>query len=93
MIESSPNQLPLLRKQSGLSQKQLAVLIGQDRTLISMYERGRVVPTLASAITLQLLFGVNVAEIFPKLRCELERDLGTRRLQFGRRIIREGKAQ
>ena len=86
-FESSPNRLCVLRKQHGLSQKQLAALVGQDRTMISMYERGRILPTLASAGMLQLLFGLSVAEIFPELFRQLEQGLETNRQKIGRRLM------
>jgi DNA-binding XRE family transcriptional regulator len=78
-FQSSPNRLALLRKQNGLSQKQLAAFLGQDRTTISMYERGRILPSLASAGMFQILFGVNLAEIFPHLFQKLELELQTKR--------------
>jgi transcriptional regulator with XRE-family HTH domain len=86
-FESSPNRLCVLRKQHGLSQKQLAALVGQDRTMISMYERGRILPTLASAGMLQLLFGLSVAEIFPELFRQLEQGLKTNRQKIGGRLM------
>jgi transcriptional regulator with XRE-family HTH domain len=86
-LESSPNRLCLLRKQHGLSQKQLAVLIGQDRTMISMYERGRILPTLTAAGMFQLLFGLSVADIFPELFRQLEQGLEANREKIGRRLI------
>ena len=86
-FESSPNRLCVLRKQHGLSQKQLAALVGQDRTMISMYERGRILPTLASAGMLQLLFGLSVAEIFPELFRQLEQGLEINREKIGGRLM------
>ena len=86
-FESSPNRLCVLRKQHGLSQKQLAALVGQDRTMISMYERGRILPTLASAGMLQLLFGLSVAEIFPELFRQLEQGLEANRQKIGGRLM------
>ena len=75
LFEQSPNRLCVLRKQHGLSQKQLAALVGQDRTLISMYERGRILPTLAAAASFELLFGRRVSDIFPGLFEGLKTDL------------------
>lgn len=86
-FESSPNRLCLLRKQHGLSQKQLATLVGQDRTMISMYERGHILPTLTSAVMFQLLFGLSVADIFPELFRQLERGLEANQQKIGRRLI------
>jgi transcriptional regulator with XRE-family HTH domain len=85
-FESSPNRLSLLRKQNGLSQRDLAALVGQDRTMISMYERGRILPTLTAAGVFQLLFGLNVAEIFPALFRRLEQELESKRQKLGRRV-------
>lgn len=64
-FEHSPNRLCLLRKQRGLSQKQLAAITGFDRTMISMYERGKILPSLAAAGMFQLFFDENFADIFP----------------------------
>jgi transcriptional regulator with XRE-family HTH domain len=87
LFESSPNRLCVLRKQHGLSQKQLAALVGQDRTMISMYERGRSLPTLISAGMFQLLFGLSVADIFPELFRQLEQGLEANRQKVGRRLV------
>jgi transcriptional regulator with XRE-family HTH domain len=88
-FEQSPNRLCLLRKQHGLSQKQLAVLVGQDRTLISMYERGRILPSLPAAVSFELLFCRSVAEIFPglfeRVKTELENKLQKRGPALARR--------
>lgn len=88
LSEHSPNRLALLRRQHGLSQKQLAALVGQARTVISAYERGHALPNLAAAGTFQLLFRVNVGDIFPGLFQQLQRDLETNRLRFARRLER-----
>jgi transcriptional regulator with XRE-family HTH domain len=86
LFESSPNRLCLLRKQHGLSQKQLAVLVGQDRTMISMYERGRILPTLTAAGMFQVLFGLSVADIFPELFRQLEKGVEANRQKAGRHL-------
>jgi DNA-binding XRE family transcriptional regulator len=88
LSEHSPNRLALLRRQHGLSQKQLAALVGQARTVISAYERGHVLPNLAAAGMLQLLFRVNVEEIFPGLFQGLQRELETNRLKLAHLLER-----
>jgi transcriptional regulator with XRE-family HTH domain len=88
LSEHSPNRLSLLRKQHGLSQKQLAALVGQERSIISMYECGHVLPTFAVAGMFQLFFGLNVSEIFPGLFDELERDLEANRQRLNQRLER-----
>jgi len=89
--EQSPNRLCLLRKQHGLSQKQLAALVGQHRAMISMYERGHVLPTLPSAASFELLFGYAVAEIFPGLFTKLKSDLEEKLQRAGRKWIRRAE--
>lgn len=88
LFEHSPNRLALLRRQHGLSQKQLAALIGQARTVLSAYERGHVLPNLAAAGMFQLIFHVNVANIFPGLFQELQRTLEANRLKFAHSLER-----
>lgn len=92
LSEHSPNGLSLLRKQHGLSQKQLATLVGQDRSMISLYERGHILPTFAAAGMFQILFEVNVAEIFPGLFEELQRELEANRLRLRTRMERTVQA-
>ncbi len=87
LYEPSPNRLCLLRKQHGLSQKQLASLTGLDRTMISIYERGRTLPTFASAAMFQIIFGLNIADIFPALFRELEAELESKERKLGRRLL------
>lgn len=82
LSEHSTNRLALLRRQLGLSQKQLAALIGQARTVISAYERGHVLPNLAAAGMFQLLFRVNVADLFPGLFEQLQRELEANRVKL-----------
>jgi transcriptional regulator with XRE-family HTH domain len=91
--KSSQNRLSVLRKQNGLSQKQLAALVGQDRTTISMYERGHTLPTLAAAGMFQLLFRINIAEIFPGLFGKLEQELESRRQRIGHPITERARVR
>jgi len=86
--ESSSNRLSLLRKQHGLSQKQLAALTGLDRTMISFYEHGRALPTLAVAGMLQILFEASIADIFPELFSKLQRELEADRQKNHRSLAR-----
>jgi DNA-binding XRE family transcriptional regulator len=88
LAELSPNGLSLLRRQHGLSQKQLAALVGQARTVISAYERGHALPNLAVAGMFQLLFRVDVSEIFPRLFESLQRELEANRMRLAHRLER-----
>ena len=88
LVGLSPNRLSFLRRQHGFSQKQLAALVGQARTVISAYERGHVLPNLAAAGMFQLLFRVDVAEMFPVLFEGLQRELETNRVRLAHRMER-----
>ena len=92
--EHYPNHIHLLRRRRRLSQKQLTELIGlEDRTMISKYERGHVVPTLEVAAKLQIIFGVNATDIFPRLfkqwRYEIVHAKGARKTVRGASAPRE----
>lgn len=88
LSEQSPNRLCLFRKRRGLSQKQLAALIGQDRTSISLYERGHILPPLSVAASFELLFGLSISEIFPGLFVSLKTELDKTLQRKGYRLIR-----
>jgi putative transcriptional regulator len=47
-----PNRIRAYRIRAGLSQRQLAVLVGHGRSLVSAWERGRYLPSLANALRL-----------------------------------------
>jgi transcriptional regulator with XRE-family HTH domain len=65
--EHYPNRLCFLRRRNHLSQKQVAILLGQrDRTMISKYERGHVQPQFSVAAKCQILFGARMEDIFPE---------------------------
>ncbi len=57
----------------GFSQDELAFLAGaKSRTAISYVEGQRRAPNLATAFALNLIFGANPAELFPRLAEEVE---------------------
>lgn len=56
----------------GFSQKAVAELLGhKDATLLCMYERGRILPPLLSALALGIILRVPVEFLFPGLYDEL----------------------
>lgn len=60
-----------LRREWGLSQEELAALLGfQSPQHVSRIEQGRRVPTLDTALALEALFGVPPKELFPALTQE-----------------------
>lgn len=60
--------LRFLRKQSGLSQKDLAQIVGSvSPSQVSRHEHSRSLPTLLAAFGYQVVFKRPVSEIFPGL--------------------------
>jgi transcriptional regulator with XRE-family HTH domain len=65
--EQYPNRLSFFRKLRHLSQKQMAALIGlKDRTMISKYERGQVLPSLPVESKMEIVFHADGPDIFPQ---------------------------
>ena len=51
------------RLRLGLSQRELARLLGCDRTTIAAYEGGKIVPSLGMARKMAQLFGISLDEL------------------------------
>ena len=67
------NYLFRLRRTRGYSQKQLASLLGlRSYRPVSDFEAGRRLPSLDIALTLEIVLGTKLSEIYP----DLYRDLG-----------------
>ncbi len=67
------NYLFRLRRTRGYSQKQLALLLGlRSHRAVSDLEAGRRLPPLQTALTLEVVLGARLSEIYP----DLYRDLG-----------------
>lgn len=54
-------EIKKLRKQKGLSQTQLAKLLGRSQKLVSKWENGETVPRGANAVALSSLMGIDLA--------------------------------
>jgi transcriptional regulator with XRE-family HTH domain len=68
--------LRIHRKRSGLSQKELANLLGyKNAAVISRLERGQCPPRLWQFLALEIVFGVRLAELFPPLFVNVEDDV------------------
>lgn len=64
------------RKRSGLSQKELANLLGyRNAAVICRLERGQCPPRLWQYLALEIIFGKVLAEIFPPLFVNVEDDV------------------
>lgn len=60
----------------GFTQKQVARLLGQrDASMVSHYEHGRALPPLAVALSLEIIYRVPVAFLFPAMYDELKREI------------------
>jgi DNA-binding XRE family transcriptional regulator len=56
-----------IRKEHGISQEQLALDSGLDRTYVSLIERGAQSPTIRSVLKLADVLGVNPSEIVQRM--------------------------
>lgn len=60
------NTLRTHRKRSGLSQREVAYLLGwETEAQLSRYERRRVLPRLETVLACQAIFGAPISELFP----------------------------
>ena len=79
------HHLRACRKRSGLSQREVAYLLGADtRTQLSLFERRRQPPTLRAAFAFEALYGAPLAEMFAGIHDTAGRELRrrARRLVF-----------
>jgi DNA-binding XRE family transcriptional regulator len=61
-----PNRLRVARQRTGLSQTDVAHLIGTSRSMLSRYERGTRDPDVVTAMTLSLLYNLPLNKLFPQ---------------------------
>jgi DNA-binding XRE family transcriptional regulator len=59
------------RKRAGLSQKDLARVVGLTEDQISRHERFGIVPPLAVAFSYEAAFGVAVRDLYPRLYADI----------------------
>ena len=60
------NNLILYRRRMGFTQKHVARLLGhKDVSMVSHYEHGRALPPLPVALSLEIIYRVPVAFLFP----------------------------
>jgi putative transcriptional regulator len=58
------NQLRTLREERGMTQEQLADLVGLSRQSIISIERGRFIPSIETALRLSLALDFPIEELF-----------------------------
>jgi DNA-binding XRE family transcriptional regulator len=77
------NYLRTHRRNAGLSQRDLARVLGLDSyEFVARQERSRTMPSLAVALSYQILFRAPVSEIFVGITQRLEVDIETRLTQL-----------
>jgi transcriptional regulator with XRE-family HTH domain len=85
-----PNYLRMYRKRAGLSQEELARLLGcRTGTKVSRYEHFKREPTLRTALAYEAVFRIPVRELFAGLGDVAERDVA----MHARRLARVLKAR
>jgi len=67
-----------IRKEHGVSQEQLALDSGMDRTYVSLIERGAQSPTIRSVVKLATVLGVKPSEIILRMELLISRSRSTR---------------
>lgn len=71
--KSGTNHIFKMRRNRGLAQKQLAVLLGHRYThMVSKYEGGTSLPPLETALLLEIALGVRLAELYVDLYQDLQ---------------------
>lgn len=66
------------RRRSGLTQRELAGVLGYTEAQVSRHERARALPPLVTALVYEALFRVPVAELFPHAYQKVKGDIETR---------------
>jgi transcriptional regulator with XRE-family HTH domain len=67
------NHIFMMRRNRGLAQKQLALLLGHQFTyMVSKYESGTSLPPLETAMLLEIALGVRLSELYVDLYQHLQ---------------------
>jgi transcriptional regulator with XRE-family HTH domain len=67
------NHISALRRNRGLLQKQLTVLLGhRSHRTVSHYENATALPPFRTALLLEIALGAKLSELFPDLYLELQ---------------------
>ena len=87
------NYLRTYRKRAGLSQDEVAFLLGsRSGTKVSRYELFRRLPTLETALALEVIFGVPVRDLFAGLHDRAARAAASRARVLLQRVAAEAPA-
>jgi len=84
------NYLRAHRKNSGLTQEEVAFLLGFDNAnLVSRYEKRQRMPPVQTALAYEAIFGIPVAELFAGVRQRIASDVRKRRSELTTRLQAE----
>lgn len=76
---SSAARIRTKRKLSGLTQKEIAYLLGSESPgAVSKHERSGAAPTLPLALGYEIIFGEPIAKLFGELRASIEANIECR---------------
>lgn len=78
MSSSFPSYLRMLRKEYGLTQAELGVLLGVSQGMIAKYEMLAHQPSRDVVIAAELIFGQSARFTFPALFREVQEEVGIR---------------
>jgi transcriptional regulator with XRE-family HTH domain len=81
------NYLRTNRKQSGLTQQEVAFLLGcENGAQVSRYEKRRRLPPLETALACEAIFGIPISELFAGVRQSVGKDIEKRTLELRARL-------
>jgi transcriptional regulator with XRE-family HTH domain len=81
------NYLRTHRKHSGLTQQEVAFLLGcENGAQVSRYEKRRRLPPLETALACGVIFGVPMEELFAGVQVRVGKDIEKRRLELRTRL-------
>ena len=81
-----PNYLRTLRMQWGLTQPELAFLLGISESALSKFETQALAPTKNLILGIDVIFGQTAREAFPALYAQTERNIMRRSATFSERL-------
>jgi transcriptional regulator with XRE-family HTH domain len=81
-----PNYLRTLRLQWGLTQPELAGLLGITESALSKFETQALAPTKNLILGIEVIFGQTAREAFPALYAQTERNIMRRAAVFSARL-------
>ena len=87
MESKVPSYLRTYRKRNGLSQDEVAFLLGcQSGTKVSRFERLARKPNLETALACEVVFGIPAHDLFPRAYAEVEKTVTARARMLSNRL-------